>query len=123
MILVDTSVWISHLRDGNNCLEGLLNKGIVSCHPFILGELACGSIRNRNEILSLLQALPIARIVEHDEVLKFIENRKLISKGLGYVDIHLLASAILSDSLMWSLDKTSNKTAVELNIDFDPLKY
>ena len=111
MILVDTSVWISHLRDGTNYLEVLLNKGTVLCHPFIIGELACGSIRNRNEILSLLQSLPMTRIVEHDEVLKFIENRKLISKGLGYVDIHLLASAILSDSLMWSLDKKLNKTA------------
>ncbi len=123
MILADTSAWISHLRYGNDYLEGLLNKGTVSCHPFIIGELACGSIRNRNEILSLLQSLPMTRIVEHDEVLKFIENRKLVSKGLGYVDIHLLASAILSDSLMWSLDKKLNETAVELNIDFNPLKY
>ncbi len=123
MILADTSAWISHLRYGNDYLEGLLNKGTVSCHPFIIGELACGSIRNRNEILSLLQSLPMTRIVEHDEVLKFIENRKLVSKGLGYVDIHLLASAILSDSLMWSLDKKLNKTAEGLNIDFNPLKY
>ena len=118
MILVDTSVWISHLRDENSCLKELLNNGDVLCHPFIIGELACGSIKNRNEILSLLQSLPMARIVEHDEVLKFIENRKLISKGLGYVDIHLLASAILSDSPMWSLDKKLSKMALELNIDF-----
>jgi len=118
MILVDTSIWISHLRDGNNCLEKLLNKGSVLCHPFIIGELACGSIKNRNEILSLLQSLPMAVTVEHDEVLKFIENVKLISKGLGYVDIHLLASAILSDSLLWSLDKKLSKIALELNIDF-----
>lgn len=118
MILVDTSIWISHLRDGNICLEELLNNGNVLCHPFIMGELACGSIKNRNEILSLLQSLPMARIVEHDEVLKFIENRKLIGKGLGYVDVHLLASAILSDSFIWSLDKKLNEIALELNIGF-----
>ena len=118
MILVDTSIWISHLRDGNNRLEELLNKGSVLSHPFIIGELACGSIKNRNEILALLESLPMAIMVEHAEVLKFIENRKLIGKGLGYVDVHLLASAILSDSLMWSLDKKLSKIALELNIDF-----
>ena len=118
MILVDTSVWISHLRDSNNCLEELLNKGIVLCHPFIVGELACGNIKNRNEILSLLKSLPMVNIVEHDEVLKFIEDRKLARKGLGYVDVHLLASAILSDSLIWSLDKKLNKTAHVMNISF-----
>ena len=118
MILVDTSVWISHLRDSNSYLEELLNEGIVLCHPFIIGELACGNIKNRNEILSLLKLLPMAQIVEHDEVLKFIEDIKLARKGLGYVDIHLLASAILSDSPTWSLDKKLSKIALELNIDF-----
>ena len=120
MVLVDTSVWISHLRDSNSYFKELLNKGIVLCHPFIIGELACGNIINRNEILSLLKSLPMASIVEHDEVLKFIEDRKLARKGLGYVDVHLLASAILSDSPIWSLDKKLNKIALELNIDFKP---
>ncbi len=119
MILVDTSVWISHLRDENYCLKELLNNGDVSCHLFIIGELACGNIKNRNEILSLLNSLPMAQVVEHDEVLKFIEDRKLARKGLGYVDVHLLASAILSDSSMWSTDKKLNKIALELNIDFN----
>ncbi len=118
MILVDTSVWISHLRDSNSYLEELLNEGIVLCHPFIIGELACGNIKNRNEILSLLKLLPMAQVVEYDEVLKFIEDRKLARKGLGYVDVHLLASAILSDSPTWSLDKKLSKIALELNIDF-----
>ena len=118
MVLIDTSIWISHLRDGNSCLEKLLNDGNVLCHPFIIGELACGNIKNRTEILSLLQSLPLAKKAKHDEVLKFIENKKLMSKGLGYVDIHLLTSAILSDSLLWSFDKELNKIALELNISF-----
>ena len=118
MILVDTSVWISHLHDGNSCLKELLNNGDVLCHLFIIGELACGNIKNRNEILSLLKSLPMARAVEHDEVLKFIEDRKLARRGLGYIDVHLLASAILSDSLIWSLDKKLSNIALELNIDF-----
>jgi predicted nucleic acid-binding protein len=118
MILVDTSVWISHLRDGNTGLEKILNNGDVLCHLFIIGELACGNIKNRNEILSLLRSLPMAMTAEHHEVLKFIEDRKLAGKGLGYIDIHLLASAILSDSQIWSLDKKLIKIALELNIDF-----
>ena len=99
-------------------LKKLLNDGNVLCHPFIIGELACGNIKNRTEILSLLQSLPLAKKAKHDEVLKFIENKKLMSKGLGYVDIHLLTSAILSDSLLWSFDKKLNKIALELNISF-----
>ena len=118
MILVDTSVWISHLRDRNSRLIGLLNNGEVLCHMFIIGELACGNIKNRNEILSLLKSLPMAGAADHDEVLKFIEIRKLARKGLGYIDVHLLASAILSDSLIWSLDKKLSGIALELNIDF-----
>ena len=120
MILVDTSVWVSHLRNGNSCLEKLLNNGDVLCHIFIIGELACGNIKNRDDILSLLKSLPMARAAEHYEVLKFIEDRKLARKGLGYIDVHLLASAILSDSLMWSFDKKLSNIALELNIDFTP---
>jgi predicted nucleic acid-binding protein len=120
MVLVDTSVWISHLRDGHYGLMELLNSGDVLCHPFIIGELACGNIKNRDEIISLLKSLPMARTIDHDEALKFIEDRGLARRGLGFIDIHLLASAILSDSLMWSLDKKLINTALELNIDFIP---
>ena len=118
MVLVDTSVWIAHLRGGNSQLEQLLNDGDVLCHPFIIGEIACGNIRNRNEILSLLQSLPMAEKAEHDEILEFIEHKKLMSKGLGYVDVHLLASALLSGSLIWSFDKKLNEVASELKIKF-----
>jgi len=120
MILVDTSVWISHLRDTNSFFEELLNKGLVFCHPFIVGELACENIKNRNEILSLLKALPMASIVEHDEVLTFIEDKNLARKGLGYIDIHILASAMLSGYAIWSLDKKLSEEAMDMNVGFDP---
>ncbi len=104
MILVDTSVWVSHLRDGNYKLEQLLNGGDVLCHSFIIGELACGNIKNRNEILSLLSALPKADFLDDYAVLLFIEKNNLMGKGLGFIDIHLLASARLSDAALWTLD-------------------
>jgi len=105
MVIVDTSVWISHLRDGNPGLENLLYEGEVVCHPFIVGELACGNIKNRDEILSLLQSLPMAVSAGYDEMLQFIQCNDLMGKGLGYIDVHLLASAVLTDVTIWTLDK------------------
>ena len=118
MVFVDASIWVSHLRDGNHHLKTLLDDGDVLCHSFIIGELACGNIKNRTEILSLLQSLPMAKNVAHEEILKFIENKELISKELGYVDVHLLASAILSDSSLWSFDKKLTEIASMLHISF-----
>ena len=88
MVLVDTSVWVSHLREMRTDLAGLLNDGEVACHPFIVGELACGNLKNRTIILSLLEALPMVFAAEHDEVLTFIENHSLMGKGLGYIGVH-----------------------------------
>ncbi len=105
MVLVDTSVWVDHLRRGNSGLASLLDDGAVVCHPFIIGELACGVMRNRVQILSLLQSLPKAETVSPDEVLHFIEDRGLAGKGLGYVDTHLLASAVLTSIPLWTLDQ------------------
>ena len=105
MVLVDTSVWVAHLRGGTIGLEAMLNEGHVVCHPFIIGELACGNLKNRFEILSFLQALPVATLAEHGEVMQFIENHSLMGKGLGYVDMNLLASAILTKVPLWTLDK------------------
>ena len=104
MILVDTSVWVSYLRAGNSKFEQLLNDGEAACHPFIIGELACGNIKNRTEILSLLCALPKVNLLDNEEVLLFIEKNNLMGKGLGLIDIHLLASAILSEAGLWTLD-------------------
>lgn len=118
MILVDTSVWIFHLREHHVKLSGLLNKGEVLCHPFIIGELACGNMKNRSEILSLLSSLPSAISAEHEEVLNFIENNKLMGKGLGYIDFHLAASAFLTGVSMWTLDKKLQKVLKELGIAY-----
>jgi hypothetical protein len=105
MVLVDTSVWVSHLRDGNAELANLLNDGRVLCHPLIVGELACGNLKDRAVILSFLQLLPMSIEAEHDEVLSFIENNRLMGKGMGYVDVHLITSAVLTGVPVWTLDK------------------
>ena len=118
MVLVDTSVWVAHLRRGNIGLEALLNEGHVVCHPFIIGELACGNLKNRSEILSLLQALPVATPAEHEEVMQFIENYSLMGKGLGYIDMHLLASAILSRVPLWTLDKKLKQVSLKLGLAY-----
>ncbi len=111
MVLVDTSVWVAHLRKGDIRLKSLLNDGFAVCHPFIVGELACGNLKNRAEVLSLLQTLPSAVRAEHEDVMSFIEKYHLMGKGLGYVDMHLLASAFLSNIPLWTLDKKLNQTA------------
>ena len=119
MILVDTSVWVSHFRTGNQQLESLLNSGQVICHPFIIGELACGTLKNRIEILNLLRSLPQADCADDDEVLHFIEKNHLMGKGLGYIDMHLLASAILTNVPIWTLDKKLRALSSTLDICFD----
>ena len=118
MVLVDTSVWVAHLLEGNTGLEILLSDGDVICHPLIIGELACGNLKNRSEILSLLESLPMATQVEHDEVMQFIENYHLMEKGLGYIDMHLLASALLSKISLWTFDKKLNRVALKLGLKF-----
>ena len=118
MVLVDTSMWVSHLREGNQELETLLNDGDVICHPFIVGELACGNIKNRAEILSLLQLLPMVIQVEHEELLQFIDTNSLMGKGLGYVDVHLAASAALTGVPIWTLDKSLDRISKKLNISY-----
>jgi hypothetical protein len=120
MILVDTSVWVSHLRAGNTDLEKLLNEGEVAYHPFVIGELACGNLKNRAEILPLLNALPRVQSVTHDEAMYFIEANKLIGRGLGYIDIHVLASAVLSETPLWTLDKRLSETALMLKVHYKP---
>jgi len=114
MVLVDTSVWVSHLRDGNDELANLLNDGRVLCHPLIVGELACGNLKDRAVILSFLQLLPMSIEAEHDEVLSFIDNNHLMGKGLGYVDVHLITAAVLTGVPVWTLDKKLAQTADSL---------
>lgn len=118
MILVDTSVWIDHFRNKNDHLVFLLNEGKVFCHPLIVGELACGNLKNRNKILTLLQNLPEALHVNHKEILLFIDTNKLMGKGLGYIDVHLLASTKLTDLYLWTFDKQLNSIALYFNINY-----
>lgn len=115
MVLVDTSVWIEHLRQGNQRLTDLLTEGRVACHPFVVGEVACGSLRNRAEVLRLLAALPEAPMATHEEVLWLLESERLYSRGLGWVDVHLLASSRLMPCALWTLDKTLAAVAEELS--------
>ena len=90
----------------------------MACHPFIIGELACGNLKNRKEILALLEALPKTTQAKHEEVLYFIEQHQLMGKGLGYIDMHLLASAKLSGLSLWTLDKNLKDVADGLNLSF-----
>jgi predicted nucleic acid-binding protein len=118
VILVDTSIWVSHLNTGDVHLKQLLEQGEVACHPFVVGELACGNIQNRAEVLSLLRALPMARTAEHGEVLHFIDRHRLMGIGLGFIDVHLLASALLSNMPLWTADKQLKAASTELNINY-----
>jgi len=116
VILVDTSVWIDHFRVGSLSLSKLLHEEEVLTHPFIIGELSCGIVRNRSEILMLLQALPEARVAGHEEVLKFVEAQRLFGRGVGWIDAHLLAAALLSAATLWTLDKRLAHVATILNV-------
>jgi len=118
MVLVDTSIWVAHLRHGNRQLERLLMDAEVICHPFIIGELACGNINNRNEILSLLKSLPLAPVLEFDEFLFFIEENQLMRIGIGFVDVNILASAKLAGTPLWTADKKLNLAAINLSLNY-----
>jgi predicted nucleic acid-binding protein len=118
MVLVDTSIWVAHLRQGNRQLEKLLMDAEVMCHPFIIGELACGNIDNRNEIISLLQSLPMSTTIDFDEFLFFIDRNHLVGKGVGFVDVHLLASAQLMEVPLWTADKKLKSSADQLELTF-----
>ncbi|HET9425599.1 MAG TPA: type II toxin-antitoxin system VapC family toxin [Gemmatimonadaceae bacterium] len=106
MILVDTSVWIDHLRKGDAALEEALMNGEVLTHSFVIGELACGNIANRREILDLLAELPRAREATHEEVMAMVDRRRLMGRELGYVDAHLLAASLLTpETRLWTRDR------------------
>jgi hypothetical protein len=105
VILVDTSVWIDHFRRGNTALVEALEREDVLVHPFVIGEIACGELKKRREILELLAALPSAIVASDEEALELIERRRLMGKGIGYADVHLLASAALTEGArLWTLD-------------------
>ena len=115
MILVDTSVWIDHLRQGDPSLFTVLEAGRVLMHTFVVGELACGNLNRRAEVLMLLRELPPAPFATDDEALEFVERRGLMGRGIGYVDVHLLASvALAGGARLWTRDKRLAAVASEL---------
>lgn len=117
MILVDTSVWIDHLRSSDPRLRGALDAGPVRMHPFVLGELACGNVRNRREVFQLLAHLPGVPIASDPEVLGLIDRMTLMGRGLGYLDAHLLASTILAPGTrLWTRDRPLARVATELGL-------
>jgi predicted nucleic acid-binding protein len=116
MILIDTSVWIEHFRAGSDRLKSLLLNEQILCHPFVVGELACGMLQKRREILSMLKALPQAHLLEHEEVLGFLEERRLYGRGIGWMDAHLLASTLLTGCALWTFDKPLRRAAAALNV-------
>jgi hypothetical protein len=118
MILIDTSVWIGHFRASNATLAGVLEEGLALIHPFVIGELACGKLRNRARILANLNALPCAVSATHDEVLRLIEDRKLWGSGLGWIDAHLVASALVTRCRFWTLDRKLNRAASAAGVEF-----
>jgi len=117
VILVDTSVWIFHFRKGSQHLAELLSNSLALVHPFIVGELACGNLSNRARIMSDLQALPFARSATHNEVMQLIEARKLWGLGIGWVEGHLLASALLSSCPLWTLDRRLLRAAAAAGVE------
>ena len=114
MILVDTSVWIEHFRKGSRRLEQLLDDGHVLAHPFVIGELACGNLSARQQILDLLQQLPQAPLASQDEALQYIERHSLMGRGIGFIDAHLLAAtALAGDARLWTRDRCLSLLASE----------
>lgn len=122
MILVDTSVWIDHLRGKDDDLTRQLSVGQVLVHPFVVGELALGNLANRDTVLSALQGLPQAQVATDQEVQQLITVTKLFGTGIGYIDAHLLASARLSvGALLWTRDKRLSAASADLGMNAQTL--
>jgi len=120
MILVDTSVWIDHLRFVDENLVALLESGQVVNHHFVTGELACGNLQNRELILKMLKSLPQALTATEEEVLYFMEQQRLMRQGLGYIDCHLLtATALTPSTLLWTRDKQLIEAAISMNLIYN----
>ena len=120
MILVDTSVWIDHLRAEDTHLTDLLYTNQVLIHPMVVGELACGNLRNRKEVLALISDLPGVPTATHAEVLFFIEQHQLMGRGISYIDTHLLAATALSEpAQLWTRDKRLLNIAATLNLAYN----
>jgi predicted nucleic acid-binding protein len=123
VVIVDTSVWINHFNSSDLNLVALLESNRVLMHDFVIGEIACGSLKARVQKLELLNNLPRPAIADISEVLFFIERNKLMSKGIGFVDTHLLASASISKCKVWTYEKRLQLAAEQLKLSYQPLKH
>jgi predicted nucleic acid-binding protein len=117
MILVDTSIWIDHGRHRHAPLVAWLTEGMVLGHPFVQGELACGQMPRRAEVLALLEQLPPAVVVHHREMLQFVDRHRLMGQGLGWIDLHLLASALASRATLATRDGRLARAARSLGVE------
>ncbi|MFM7312373.1 MAG: type II toxin-antitoxin system VapC family toxin [Cyanobium sp.] len=113
---MDTSVWVDHLRSGIPELAARLEGGEVLIHPWVIGELACGNLRDRQGVLTLLQGLPMAEAASDPEVFALLERHQLMGRGIGWIDAHLLASALLARGPLWSNDRRLARIAGELGV-------
>ncbi len=120
MILVDTSLWVDHLRSGNGPLSAALGNQQVLIHPWVIGELACGNLSQRASILRLLQVLPAAPVASDLEVMQVIETHQLMGRGIGFIDAHLISSSLLSQASLWTSDRRLAAVAKELELSFEP---
>lgn len=119
MILVDSSVWIDHFRGTEDSLALHLGENTVLIHPWVIGELACGTLPDRSNTLTLLQGLPRSIIASHEEIMHVIDRYRLMGRGIGYIDVALLASALLEgDALLWTRDRRLQDVSVELSIGY-----
>ena len=117
IVLADTSVWIDHFRSEIPRFVNLLDNREVLIHPMVIGELACGNLRNRSATLEILNELPAIRVIEYGDILDFIEHNRLMGKGIDYVDVHLLASVAMTDfALLWSYDRRLMNAAAGLGL-------
>ena len=119
VVLADTSVWVNHFHHRDPHLEALLNEAVIAVHPYTIAELSLGRIKNRREILALLKALTPATLVSQEELLHFIEYRRLAGSGIGFVDAHLLASIELMRGLLWTADKPLRLVADKFDLSYN----
>jgi predicted nucleic acid-binding protein len=117
-VLVDTSIWLDHLRYGLRELDLLLEQFFATTHPFVAGELACGNLRDRGVFLAYLNALPQSPLLAHEEAMRLVEIQRLAGTGLNWVDVHLLGSAMVSGAKLWTRDQALHKVAERLGIAF-----
>jgi predicted nucleic acid-binding protein len=115
-MLVDTTVWVDHLRRGDAVLVGLLEDMQVSVHPFVVGELACGRMKHRDHVLTAIDHLPTLPVSDHAEVLEFVEAHQLMGRGLGWVDMHLLASASSAGEKLLTRDRRLRAAAEQIGL-------